>query len=129
MKIKLLCLMLCLFTVISCGCGKNGGDTTDEATDPVTVTESLTDAETEPEKEDTRISAVFSVKGGVYDKAQTLELSLPENAPDGAYIAYTDDCSEPDGKSKKYETPVTVCDGETSVIRAACFSADGGYLG
>lgn len=129
MKIKFLCLVLCLFTVLSCGCGKNGGDTTDEATDPVTVTESLTDAETEPEKEDTRISAVFSVKGGVYDKAQTLELSLPENAPDGAYIAYTDDCSEPDGKSKKYETPVTVCDGETSVIRAACFSADGGYLG
>ena len=128
MRIRILCLVLSLLAVLSCGCGSNGKETADETADPA-ATESQTAPETVPEETDTRLSVGFSVKGGVYDGAQTLELSLPENVPDGAYITYTDDCSEPDGKSKKYVSPLTVCDGKNSVIRAACFSREGEYLG
>ena len=95
-----------------------------------TETEVETDTETtELEKEDTRLSPVFSVKGGVYEAEQSLVLSLPENAPAGAYITYTEDCSEPTKKSNKYEKEIAVLKGDTSVIRAACFDKDGNYLG
>ena len=122
---KMICILLSAVLLL-CGCENAAPDTAA----PESVTTAETDIQTdEPEKEDTRLSVVFSVKGGVYSEAQTLRLSLPENAPEGAYITYTDDCSEPDGKSEKYTAPITVCDGGVSVIRAACFSPDGGYLG
>ena len=100
-----------------------------------TETEAATGTETggtetnAPEKEDTRLSPVFSVKGGVYAEAQSLALPLPENAPEGAYITYTEDCSEPGKKSTKYENEIEVLNADTSVIRAACFDKDGERLG
>ena len=96
-----------------------------------TITEPETDAatETEAEKKDTRLSPVFSVKGGVYDSEQSLALSLPENAPEDSYITYTTDCSEPTKRSDKYEKEIEILKGDTSVIRAACFDKEGNYLG
>lgn len=125
---SLLLLSALLFTV---GCDNTIAPATEpESSVFETETAAETDTETDaPEKEDTRLSPVFSVKGGVYAEAQSLALSLPENAPEGAYITYTEDCSEPGKKSKKYESEITVLKGDTSVIRAACFDSDGGYLG
>ncbi len=97
-----------------------------------TETEAETDAATETEeakKEDPRLSPVFSVKGGVYSEAQSLALSLPENSPEGAYITYTLDCSEPDKNSKKYDSEIKILEGGTSVVRAVCLDRDGEYLG
>ena len=110
---SIIALTLITAVLFAVGCDKADNAVTETGTETEIKTETVTETETEavtdtetaePEKEDTRLSPVFSVKGGVYDSGQSLALSLPENAPDGAYITYTEDCSEPDGKSKKYES-------------------------
>lgn len=129
MKKRIISVCAALLAVVTLAAGCTGGP---EETTVAAVTEeiSATDTETAAEEEtDTRLSVGFSVKGGIYASEQTLELTLPENAPAGAYIAYTEDCSEPDGKSSKYEKALTVCGGADSVIRAAVFDSEGGYLG
>ena len=126
--------MLIVATLFAVGCNNAEAPSTESVTS-VFETETATGTETAgtetnaPEKEDTRLSPVFSVKGGVYDAEQSLAITLPENAPDGAYITYTEDCSEPTKKSKKYESEIALLKGDTSVIRAACFDSDGNYLG
>ncbi len=67
---------------------------------------------------------VFSEKGRVGNTALNLELSLPEGAPEGAYIAYTTDGSEPTTDSKKYTSAISI--NKTTVIRAKVFCD--GYL-
>lgn len=53
---------------------------------------------------------VFSAPGRVSTGNETinLELSLPEGAPEGAYITYTTDGSEPTASSTKYTAPITI---------------------
>ncbi|MBR4257135.1 MAG: chitobiase/beta-hexosaminidase C-terminal domain-containing protein, partial [Clostridia bacterium] len=97
-------------------------------TEAKTETDAATETE-ETKKEDPRLSPVFSVKGGVYSEAQSLVLSLPENSPEGAYITYTLDCSEPDKNSKKYDSEIKILEGGTSVVRAVCLDRDGEYFG
>lgn len=67
---------------------------------------------------------VFSEKGRVSNTALSLTLSLPEGAPEGAYIAYTTDGSEPKATSKKYTAAINIA--KTTVIRAKVFCD--GYL-
>jgi hypothetical protein len=64
---------------------------------------------------------VFSELGRVTsgNAAINLELSLPEGAPEGAYITYTTNGSEPTNKSTKYTQPISITD--TKVIRAKVF--------
>lgn len=64
---------------------------------------------------------VFSEPGHVTsgDATINLELSLPEGAPEGAYIAYTTNGSEPTTQSTKYTEPISIFD--TQVIRAKVF--------
>ena len=62
---------------------------------------------------------VFSEKGRVSNKALSLTLSLPEGAPEGAYITYTTNGSEPTANSTKYTTPISITN--TKVIRAKVF--------
>ena len=103
-------LLLLSALLLAVGCDNAAAPATETETDAFeteTGPETETETETgEPEKEDTRLSPVFSVKGGVYAEAQSLALSLPENAPEGAYITYTEDCSEPGKKSTKYENEI-----------------------
>lgn len=134
--IKSIIAVLLLFAVLfAVGCENaetpaTETETETDAFETETGPETETETETgEPEKEDTRLSPVFSVKGGVYAEAQSLALSLPENAPEGAYITYTEDCSEPTKKTAKYDKEIEILKGETSVIRAACFDKDGERLG
>ena len=51
---------------------------------------------------------VFNLKGGIYHDYVSLELSLPESAPEGTGIFYTTDGSEPDNNSLLYQSPITV---------------------
>ena len=64
---------------------------------------------------------VFSEPGHVTsgNAAINLELSLPEGAPEGAYITYTTNGSEPTSESTKYTQPISIT--KTKVIRAKVF--------
>ena len=64
---------------------------------------------------------VFSELGRVTsgNDAINLELSLPEGAPDGAYITYTTNGSEPTAQSTKYTQSINIA--KTKVIRAKVF--------
>ena len=48
-----------------------------------------------------------------------LELSLPEGSPEGAFIAYTTDGSEPVATGEKYTNPINIT--KTTVVRAKLF--------
>lgn len=91
------------------------GETADGTT-PLDTTD--TEAVTDPE-ESTPTPAdplTFSVKGGVYTSAVTVELSAPE----GETIRYTTDGSVPTKRSNKYSNPITV-DKDALTVRAARF--------
>ena len=64
---------------------------------------------------------VFSETGRVTSGSSTinLEISLPEDAPEGAYITYTTNGSEPTAKSTKYTKAISIK--ATTVIRAKVF--------
>ena len=64
---------------------------------------------------------IFSRKGFVASKntSFSLELSLPEGAPEDAVIRYTKDGSEPVATSTKYTTPISI--NKTTVVRAKVF--------
>ena len=64
---------------------------------------------------------VFGKKGFVAtgEAGFQLELSLPGGAPEGAFITYTTDGSEPSATSTKYNNPITIS--KTKVIRAKVF--------
>ena len=64
---------------------------------------------------------VFSEKGRVTSgkDAIKLELSLPEGAPEGAYIAYTTNGNEPTAASTKYEKAINIT--KSTVVRAKVF--------
>ena len=64
---------------------------------------------------------VFSEKGRVTSgkDAIKLELGLPEGAPEGAYITYTTNGSEPTAEDTKYAKAINIT--STTVIRAKVF--------
>ena len=64
---------------------------------------------------------IFSEKGRVTtsNTAINLTLSLPEGAPEGAYITYTTNGSEPKANSTKYSAAINI--NKTTVIRAKVF--------
>ena len=62
---------------------------------------------------------VFSEKGRVSNTALNLELSLPEGTPEGAYIVYTTNGSEPTATGTKYTKAISIK--KTTVIRAKLF--------
>ena len=64
---------------------------------------------------------IFSEKGRVTtsNTAINLTLSLPEGAPDGAYITYSTNGSEPKANSTKYSAAINI--NKTTVIRAKVF--------
>ena len=130
---KTVATVLAVLTLFLSGCNKTENAETEPAitTAAPASTEAVNEPATTdvPEEKDTRVAAVFSIPGGFYEDEMKLELSLPEAAPEGAYITYTTDNSEPDGNSKKYKSPITVAKKDVTVVRAACFDTDGKYLG
>lgn len=67
---------------------------------------------------------LFSVVGRVSNDAFELELSLPDDSPEGCEIRYTTDGKEPAADSKLYEAPIKV--DRSTVVRAKLFCE--GYL-
>lgn len=124
-------LLLALSLLLSSCTGDTavGSDSnTTSAETSVVTDESTADIQADPE-ESKYVNADFSLPGGFYSKGQTLTLTLPANAPDGAYITYTLDGNEPDKNSEKYTGEITVANDGTSVVRAACFDKDGNNIG
>ncbi len=71
---------------------------------------------------------VFSETGGLYtDRTKTVEIA----APDGYTVRYTTDGSLPTAGSTEYTAGIKLKNqyGEATVIRAACFGADGKLAG
>lgn len=64
---------------------------------------------------------IFSEPGRVFTNGQTLSLSLslPEGSPEGAYIRFTTNGSEPTELSSKYIAPITINNSRT--VRAKVF--------
>ena len=62
---------------------------------------------------------VFSENGRVGNTALNLTLSLPEGAPEGAYITYTTNGSEPKANGTKYSKAISIS--KTTVVRAKVF--------
>jgi hypothetical protein len=64
---------------------------------------------------------IFSEMGRVTtdNKAISLELSLPEKAPEGAYIAYTTNGNEPTATDTKYTKAINIT--KSTVVRAKVF--------
>lgn len=109
-------------------CTDTTGENTSAVAD-VTASADTADAAGESPSESKYVNAEFSIPGGFYSSGQSLTLSLPENAPDGAYIAYTLDGNEPARDSTVYTDAITVADEGTTVVRAACFDKDGNNIG
>lgn len=64
---------------------------------------------------------IFSIPGGVYKEMSfSLELSLPEDAPENAQIYYTTDGSEPTKNSRVYSAPFNFS--TSRVVRAKIFA-------
>ncbi|MBQ9151191.1 MAG: CotH kinase family protein [Clostridia bacterium] len=71
---------------------------------------------------------VFSETGGLYtDRTKTVEITAPE----GYTVRYTTDGSVPTKRSDEYASGIKLQNqyGEATVIRAACFDADGNLAG
>lgn len=69
---------------------------------------------------------IFSIHGRIFDQEQprNLELSIPDNSPEGTVIRYTLDGSEPTNLSDLYTSPLSI-KGNT-IVRAKLFCD--GYL-
>lgn len=108
--------------LLSCGCGA----------DPArpSGTDNASGASHGGDNEGTKkngLAPVFSPEGGVFGQSVEVKLSLPENAPAGAYITYTENGDEPQADSKRYTKGINVSG--SKVIRAALFSENGVQIG
>ncbi len=130
------CLSLLLIFVLLLGvltaCG-NGPDAGEQSTQ--TDTQAPGTQEVPSEQESAQVPAqpinltdpVFSVEGGLYKASQELTLSAP--AGTDYTVRYTTDGSLPTKKSKAFEESISVPGKDATVIRAACFDAQGKIVG
>lgn len=136
--ISLLCIML-MSTLAGCNTQGQEGQTSTDATDATDAPSQTTapkaeqpgtqgPEQTEPEVPVATVTTpVFSVLGGLYSQTQKLELSAP--AGSDYTVRYTTDGSVPTKKSKVFEDSISVPGNDATVIRAACFDADGNIVG
>ncbi len=75
-----------------------------------------------------QVYPAFSKVGGLYTDT-ALEVTI--TAPEGYTVRYTTDGATPTKRSKEYTAPLTFSHkkGEATVVRAACFDADGTLTG
>ena len=103
----------------------SGSDVQDtQATDPE---ESRSEQQNEVVQPINTTDPVFSVLGGLYTEAQELTLTAPEGKD--YTVRYTTDGSVPTKKSKEFKDSISVPGKDATVIRAACFGADGAMVG
>ena len=63
---------------------------------------------------------IFSTHGGLYNSSISLQLLLPENAPESAEIRFTTDGSEPKYTSQLYVSPISI--NKTTCVKAKLFA-------
>ncbi len=134
----LLALLLLASSVALTGCPARenpDGTSTDTLSDD-SVSETTTDpesqsgeeTETADESVSTALAPTFSREGGLTtDTAFSVEIT----APDGYTVRYTTDGSVPVRRSSKYSKAIEISQkvGEATVLRAACFDANGKIAG
>ena len=127
-----------LLLAVFAGCNQQTQPPVETEPDTQGETDAQTEAigETEPEKETvpeqsifapTGVAPVFSLSGGVYAEAQQLQISAPEGTE--YTVRYTTDGSVPTKKSAEATDTLKVADSDATVVRAACFDADGTLVG
>ena len=146
----LLAVLLAAMPLTACTSARGGAETDTQATDSSTTGEHMTLGEPEsslPSQTATPDSGytppesligdgsaavgvypLFSQPGGLYtDTVKTLEITAPE----GYTVRYTTDGSLPTASSDVCDSPIKLKNrpGEGTVIRAACFDADGKLTG
>ena len=92
------------------------------AAEAVETTEKVAYAEYDPEADYT---PVFSIESGFVPEAAELTVSPPDYAPQGTYVAYTLNGSEPTSKSKSAAAPIQIGRDGCTVVRAVCFDVHG----
>ena len=121
---SIILIIICAALLTGCGCAGAQAGSKGKATAPPP------DSEHGQSAENAGPSPVFSKNGGLYDRsdgAVRVALTMPETAPAGAYIAYTENGDEPRADSRKYTSELEII--ATTVIRAALFDAGGTQLG
>ena len=129
-------LLLLLILTAFCSCNQQNEPVGEEQTTPATesdptgAVQESTAPETQPGQSifaPTGTAPVFSVMGGVYSKGQSLQISAPEGTD--YVVRYTTDGSVPTKKSKEFTDAMDVPGKDATVVRAACFDADGNLVG
>ena len=75
----------------------------------------------------TGTAPAFSLMGGVYAEGQELTVTAP--AGTDYVVRYTTDGSIPTKRSDKFKDAIDVPGKDATVVRAACFDADGNLVG
>lgn len=130
------CLSLLLIFVLLSGvltACNSGSDAGEQSTQ--TDTQASDTQEVPSEQESAQVPAqpvnltdpVFSVEGGLYKASQELTLSAPEGTD--YTVRYTTDGSVPTKKSDVFKGSISVPGKDATVIRAACFDAQGQIVG
>ncbi|MBO7296611.1 MAG: chitobiase/beta-hexosaminidase C-terminal domain-containing protein, partial [Clostridia bacterium] len=131
-KILSVLLLLTMLLAVFAGCNQTNEpvqeSTQEQTTEPGTETQ--TERETIAESgifAPTGTTPVFSIMGGVYAEGQELTVTAPEGTD--YTVRYTTDGSVPTKKSDKFEDAIDVPGKDATVVRAACFDADGNLVG
>ena len=105
----------------------------EQSSAPQTGAPEIENSDTDTTKEQTEApvatvtAPVFSLAGGVYTQSAELQITAPEGTD--LVVRYTTDGSVPTKKSKEIEGSISVPGSDATVIRAACFDADGNIVG
>ena len=135
-KIVSVLLLWILISAAFAGCNQTnepagGEQTSQEQTSASVESDSQSTApEAQPDQSifaPTGTAPVFSLAGGVYASTQELTLSAPEGSD--LVVRYTTDGSVPTKRSDKFEDAIAIPGKDASVVRAACFDADGNLVG
>ena len=141
MKKYLSVLLLLTMTLAAfAGCNQTNEpmqeSTQEQTTEPVGTSNSTesniesTASDTQPESgifAPTGTAPVFSLMGGVYAEGQELTVQAP--AGTDYVVRYTTDGSVPTKKSDKFKDAIDVPGKDATVVRAACFDAQGNLVG
>ncbi len=128
-------LLMTLITATFLGCTPQPdtpGEQSSAADESAAPAGNESESERETEKEQsifapTGVAPVFSLMGGVYADAQTLQITAP--AGSDYTVRYTTDGSLPTKKSDAFSDALKVPGKDATVVRAACFDAQGKLVG
>lgn len=133
-KIVSVLLLWIMISAAFAGCNQTNEPVQESTSTQEQTTEPETETQTERETiaesgifAPTGTAPVFSIMGGVYADKQELTLNAPEGTD--YTVRYTTDGSVPTKRSDEFADAISVPGKDATVIRAACFDADGNLVG